>query len=93
MRPGLDSLFSSHIDVPPVLEISHDQVLNTPAAPAPDPHLSTPYLYSPSCLLPGIRGDGVLSRCELHQDDERQGENKLLERFIEQEACWYQAPQ
>lgn len=43
MRPGLYSLFSSHTDVPPVLEISHDQVLNTPPAPAsvPDPHLST----------------------------------------------------
>lgn len=49
MHPGLYSLFSSHMDVPPVLEISHDQVLNTPPAPAPalDPHLRTSPISTP----------------------------------------------
>lgn len=47
MRPGLYSLFSSHINVPLVREISHDQVLNTPPAPAPDPHLSTSRVPTP----------------------------------------------
>lgn len=42
-----NSLFSSHTDVPPVLEISHDQVLNTPSTPDPNPHHPPPLLRSP----------------------------------------------
>lgn len=58
----------------------HRGVENLPRNPSAFDHkiytIPSPLPLLPPTLLPGTR-DGALSQCELHQDDEHRGENKL----------------